>query len=237
MTNADTALLLTGGHSHPPELSMPTLSQVVTDAGLRPVVVTDLEASLAGLADSPHALLVVNALRFTMAHPRYEPFRNEWALSLSNSARDALADWVESGRPLLALHTALVSFDDWPEWGDLIGGRWDWERSSHPPLGTVEIQCDAEHPVTAGLGPFNVTDECYTDLDVRGGNTIVATAMAGGDAQPACWLREVDGCRVAVSTLGHDLQSLDQPQHRRLLTRLIDWLLDSSSTDEETSTT
>ncbi len=226
--------MLTGGHSHPAELSANALAAVLTDAGLRPVVETDLEAALAGLDESDHSLMVFNALRFTMEHQRYDEFRSEWAFSLSSTGRSALTRWVRSGRPLLALHSALVSFDDWPEWGDLIGGRWDWARSHHPPLGEVEIRCDPDHPVTTGLGTFTLFDECYLDLAVGDDNTVVATAhVPGADPQPACWLRAVDESRVAVSAPGHDLRSLDRVEHRALLARLVTWLLDPPP--EETS--
>ncbi|HUW01198.1 MAG TPA: ThuA domain-containing protein [Acidimicrobiales bacterium] len=234
MTGSGTALLLTGGHSHPPEMSIEALREVTTGARLRPIVTTDLEVALDDLGRSNPSLVVVNALRFTMPHPRYDEFRDAWAFSLSAPARRAFAEWIRRGHPVLALHSALVSFDDWDEWGDLIGGRWDWNASHHPPVGPVEVHCDPTHPVTRGLGDFTVTDESYVDLDVRDGNTLVATsATTSGGPQPACWLREVDGSRVAVSALGHDTESLDQPTHRALLARLVDWLLDDRPDAEE----
>jgi hypothetical protein len=220
------ALLLTGGHSHPPDLSVSALTALLDDTGLEAVVTEDLEAGLVGLAEAAPDLVVVNAGRWTMGHPRYDDYRDRWALSLSTAARDALTDWVAAGRPLLALHTALVCFDDWPEWGDLIGGAWDWEHSRHPPVGTVEVTYRPGSPLVDGLADFAVTDECYVDLSLRPGNEVVATMAAEGcDPQPACWVSRAAGRRVVTSTLGHDLRSLDHPAHRALLGRLIDWLL------------
>jgi type 1 glutamine amidotransferase len=218
------ALVLTGGHSHPPELSAPALAAVLGAAGLTPVVATDIEAALGDIDAIAPDLIVVNALRWTMTHPRYAEFREAWALSLSSSARQSLADWVEAGGALLALHAALVCFDDWPGWADLIGARWDWERSRHPPLGPVMVEPDAGHPLARGLSPFTVTDECYVDLDIRPGNEMVAEASTDEiSPQPAAWVRKVGDGRVATSTLGHDLRSLDDPAHRTLLTTLIEW--------------
>lgn len=226
---ADSALVVTGGHSHPPEMSLPVLQELLTDAGLEPVVTQDPEAALAGVSTTRPDLLVVNALRWTMDHSRYADHRDRWALSLSPTARRAVSDAATDGMPVLALHTALVCFDDWPGWGDLIGGSWDWARSHHPPIGAVDVRGADDHPITAGLGAFTVTDECYRDLDLRRGNQVLATAsIEGADPHPVAWVREVDGTRVATSALGHDLRSLEHPAHRALLARSVAWLLDGT---------
>lgn len=227
MSVAGSALLLTGGHSHPPDLSLGALTDLLAGVGLAPVVVEDPEGALAGLTDSDHDLLVVNALRWTMGHPRYAEFRDDWALSLSADARRQLAGWVGSGRPLLALHSAIVSFDDWPEWIDLIGGVWDWSCSSHPPVGPVEVAYPPGVALTADLADFTVHDECYVDLNLHPDVDVVATMTADGcgGPQPACWVLSSGGRRVATSALGHDRRSLDHPAHRALLERLVQWLL------------
>lgn len=228
-----TALVVTGGHSHPPDLSAPALTAVLAEAGLTAVFEQDIEAGLRSLISTDPELLVVNALRWTMAHPRYAEFREEWALSLSHEARDAVEAWVGDGGALLALHTALVCFDDWPGWGDLLGGSWDWDRSRHPDCGPVQVECSAEHSITAGVAPFTVEDECYVDLALRPGIEVVATmTVPGEDSQPAVWVRREGGGRVAVSTLGHDLRSLDEPGHRALLGRLVRWLLAGEGIDD-----
>jgi type 1 glutamine amidotransferase len=207
-------------------MSAAALTAVLDGAGLDTVVVEDLESGLEGLADAAPDLVVVNALRWRMGHPRYDEFRDQWAFSLSDAGRASLTDWVGAGRPLLALHSALICFDDWPGWGDLIGGAWDWDRSHHPPVGPVDVSCRRGSPLTEGLDDFTVTDECYVDLRLGPDCDVVATMTAEGcDRQPACWVRHDAGGRVAASALGHDLRSLDDPAHRALLRRLIDWLL------------
>ena len=234
MSTPPTALLLTGGHSHPAELSVGALTEIVSDAGLETVVSEDPDGALTSLVEADPALLVVNTLRWRMGHPRYAEFREEWAFSLSVEARTALIDWVDAGGRLLALHSALVSFDDWPEWGDLIGASWDWPRSHHPPVGPVDVVYRAGSPLAEGLEDFTVTDECYVDLDLRPGNEIVATMRADGcPPQPASWLRAVGDRRSATSTLGHDRRSLDHRDHRVLLGRLIGWLLAEATPHRE----
>ncbi|MEL7210646.1 MAG: ThuA domain-containing protein, partial [Actinomycetota bacterium] len=225
------ALVVTGGHSHPSEDSVPSLEAVLGATGFDLQVSEDPEAAFVGLAAAPPDLLVVNALRFTMADERYAELRERWALSLGPEARDAVVGYVEGGGRLLGLHTALVSFDDWDGWGDLLGGSWDWGRSSHGPLGEVEVTVADTHPVLRGVRSFTVTDECYAHLALRAGNVELATMVQDGvETQPASWIRRAGSGRVAVSALGHDRRSLDHPEHRRLLVGLVEWL-DAHATD------
>lgn len=236
MTTSRSAVFLTGGHSHPPELSAPAIEDVLGGAGFDRVDVTDdIEHGIARLGESPPDLAVVNSLRWSMPRARDAAHRDEWGFSLSDRGRQTLTDALREGVPLLAMHTALVSFDDWPGWGDLIGGSWNWDRSSHPPVGSVTVVAADDDPVTDGIGSFAVTDECYTDLDMRPGNRVVATmSAAGGPRQPACWLRETASGRVATSALGHDHRSLDDPPHRALIRRLVTWLVHTPPTQDDT---
>ena len=227
------AVLVTGGHSHPPELSQASLTAVLAAAGLQVDVSPDVEEAFRTLADGGPDLLVVNALRFTMGHPRYDEYRQEWAFSLSAPAREAVEGWVTAGGALLALHTALVSFDDWAGWGDLLGGSWDWDRSGHGPIGPVDVRVGASSSLGAGPASFTLTDECYVDLDVRDDVEMVATMSEdAGPVQPACWVRSHGAGRVATSALGHDLRSLDDPSHRALLAGLLAWLVPDLTEDD-----
>lgn len=210
-------LLLTGGRSHPAEASAASLKQVFGDLGLDVDSHEDTEAGLARLDPERHVLLVVNALRFTMTDPRYDGVRTDHAFSLSAAGRDAIIAWHQAGNPILSLHTGVICFDDWPAWRDLLGARWDWGRSFHPPLGTFGVHADGD--------TFQILDECYQDLVLAPGIDIHATSDAG---HPLAWLRDGGPGRVAVDLLGHDARSLDHPGHRRVLTSLVHRLLESN---------
>lgn len=208
-------LLLTGGRGHPPDASAASLKECFGDLGIGVDATEDVEAGLARLDPGRHVLLAVNALRFTMTDPRYDDVRSDHAFSLSVAGRAAIAAWHDAGRPILSIHAGVICFDDWPGWGDLLGARWDWNRSSHPPLATFEV--------CAGDDTFEVFDECYQGLDIDPAVDIVATS---GDRHPLAWVREHGGAKVAVDLLGHDARSLDHLGHRRLLTSLVQRLLE-----------
>ena len=219
------ALILTGGVGHPFADASQALAAILEGVGFDPAITEDIEAGATGLARTGFDLLVVYALRWRMlTGAKYAPLRAQWAYSPSAIVRAVVPRFVRQGGGLLALHTAAVCFDDWPEWGDLIGGAWVWGRSSHPPLGRIIVTpSGAPHPITDGAGPFELRDEVYGDLDMRAGNVALAMADAGRGAQPVLWAREAGRGRVVTDLLGHDRAALEQPVHRRMIAGAALW--------------
>lgn len=97
------------------------------------------------------------------------------------SVRSTLADLQQSGCGLVFVHHAIAGWPTWPEYAELIGGRFHYQPGTlagveYPDSGyrfdvthTVEV-IDPDHPVCAGLGDsFTLTDElyCFPVLDDR----------------------------------------------------------------------
>ena len=220
------ALILSGGVGHPFEATSAQVVELLAEIGITAVIDDDLEAALDDLAATPVDLLVVNALRWRMEAERYARLRDEWAFSLSSAGREAIEDHLRAGRPLLALHTAAICFDDWPRWGEIVGAAWNWERSFHPPLGEVEIAVATDqHAITADLRDFRIVDEVYGFMDVADDVEPLAWGTHSDHQHPLLWAREVDSARVVYDALGHDQRSFDHPQHREIIRRSVRWLL------------
>lgn len=219
-------LILTGGIGHSFADAAPALADLLAEAGIVSTVTDDIEGGLEALERGGFDLVTVYALRWRMlGSEKYAPHRDAWAFSLSPQGRERLTGFVTGGGGLLALHTALVCFDDWPGWKDLTGGVWCWGRSSHPPLGPVTVSpTESPHPITAGLPDFTLTDEAYRDLDLAPDIVALATVVAAdGGGGPALWARTVGRGRAVADTVGHDRASLEQPTHRHILTRAALW--------------
>jgi type 1 glutamine amidotransferase len=225
------ALIYTGGISHPFESAAPALAGILADAGLVPEVTFELDRVLAVLSERPDALLVNYALRWSMTqHEKYAPDRTRWALSIPEVACAAIAGHVRAGGGLLGLHTASICFDDWPAWGEVLGGRWRWGVSHHPALGPVTASLGGEDVLTRGLGDFTVTDEAYSELEVEPSARVVATVTGVGSTrpQPAVWMHDYGLGRAVYDSLGHDAASLNHPIHRRLIQRAALWAIGES---------
>ena len=231
-------LILIGGIFHPFEEASEALADCLSGAGITSMITSDIEGGLAQLAAGDQFdLLTIYALRWRMTqHEKYVPYRDEWAFSLSPEGRAAIRSHVENGGGLLALHTASICFDDWPEWGHVLGGAWDWSRSFHPDLGLIRVNIASQnHPVTAGLGDFEVEDEIYHHLALRPGIEPLLSAEASREDGPQTimWARDLDEGRVVYDALAHDAASSPNATHGRLLRRAALWALGRSDADIE----
>jgi uncharacterized protein len=129
--------------------------------------------------------------------------------------------------PVLAVHAAVNSFPDSELWAATIGARWVDGRSWHPEFGELKAVPgrDDGSPLRE-LRPLTLQDERYLDLEMRA--PVVPLYRHSDDAgglQPSVWVRESAGVRAAYDAYGHDERSYDSAEHRRLLLRLVRWLL------------
>ena len=130
---------------------------------------------------------------------------------------------------MLALHAATICFDDWPEWKALVGGRWAWGTSSHPPFGHFDVTVHPDRHEIVGAAPrsFQTEDEAYGFLDLADDIVPLATATHGGVTHPLIWARSVGRGRVVHDALGHSVEGYRVPAHRDIVSAAIRWLLPS----------
>lgn len=84
------------------------------------------------------------------------------AVDKQHRLEKSLADFIRSGKGLVAIHAATNAFLDWYEYGDIIGARFD----NHPWLAGSEVTFKVEepnHPVAAAFSEptFTITEETY----------------------------------------------------------------------------
>ena len=90
----------------------------------------------------------------------------------SEAFRRAILDRFDAGRGAVAMHHALAGWADWPEWSELLGGRFLYEAgdlrgrreldSGYRHDVSYDANVVADHPITVGLpARFRVTDEVY----------------------------------------------------------------------------
>jgi type 1 glutamine amidotransferase len=149
---------------------------------------------------------------------------------------DLLSFVRDDGKGFVAAHTATTAFESWPEFGDLIGARYD----GHPwntAYGTV-INEDPEFPATKHLPPtFAFTDEFYqakefTREKIRVLLRLEVAKMApnpelhrtDGDF-PLAWAKTYGKGRVFYSSLGHAASTWDNPDVYRMYFEALQWSL------------
>jgi uncharacterized protein len=206
----------------------PSAASITTTIVQSPTEFFDLLRAAAEGKREPWNLVTVNALRWRMEAARYASQRAEWAYEIDPVDLALIAGHVTSGGGLLAMHTAAICFDADPTWRRLLGAAWNWERSSHPEVASVFVDCTiagTAHPVTAELEPFAIVDEIYGFLDQVDDIEPLLTATHGALAHPVLWARLVGSGRVVTDLLGHGVESLTHPTHRTILRRAAAWAI------------
>lgn len=136
---------------------------------------------------------------------------------------DALSRWVERGNALVGIHSASVAGKSLTAYHQLLGGRFE----SHPPQCqfTVTPRHDP-HPITAGIGAFQVHDELYFH-DSMGDGEVLAATVHEGQLHPMLWTRRHGTGAVAYFAPGHDAKVWNLPEFRTITTRCVQWALAS----------
>ena len=149
---------------------------------------------------------------------------------------DLLAFVKEDGKGFVAGHTATTAFQSWPEFGDLLGARYD----GHPwntAYGTV-INEDPSFPATKHLPPtFNISEEFYQAsefsrdkirvllrLDVAKMPSNPELHRTDGDF-PLAWAKMYGKGRVFYSAFGHAASAWDNPDVYRMYFEALKWSL------------
>ena len=132
--------MLVGGIYHPFAETAAAIKRCLSGVGVETETTDDIDTGFVRLAEGGFDLLTVHCLRWSMTqHAKYAPFRKQYEYLMRQSARDAILDHLARGGGLLGIHTAGISFDDWPEWRDVLGAAWRWGQSYHPPIGPIEV--------------------------------------------------------------------------------------------------
>ncbi len=229
------AVVLSGGLTHDFVATTACLVEHLESAG----ATAEIHSGVGGVEDSllalPRAdLYVVNALRWTMTGPavpeRYRTQADVEGASPSAAAREALTAHLAAGGGVLAMHTAALCFDDWPDWGEILGARWVWGHSQHPPLGPpIAVSVCGDHALVRGIDDFTVVDEVYGDLEVAADvRPLLSAPQPGPDGRvmPLLWVREHGGGRVVYDALGHHPPSYAVPEHAEIVRRAVRWAAD-----------
>ena len=226
-------LLITGGWAHDFVHTAPVLATIIDGTAAVSVktdVVDDLDEAARALATRDFDVITVYACWFRMLDPRYsEENRARWSRTLTPELRAGLEEHRDSGRPLFAMHTAPICFDEWPQWGEWIGGAWQWGTSFHPAPAELTIDVVGDHPIVHGMSTFTITDERYSKL-ARSPQSAVQLAsrpLEAGDTgtEPTLWVHDRPERRAVFNALGHSVSSLEHPNHRTLIRRSMAWLL------------
>jgi uncharacterized protein len=150
---------------------------------------------------------------------------------------DLLAFVKDDGKGFVAAHSGATAFFSWPEFGELIGGRFD----EHPwgiAAATVVVD-DPTFPAMVGFPRRSVREDEHYQLKDFSRDRLRVLAHLDPSALdltrplvhrkdadfPVAWALEYGRGRVFYSTLGHAVESWDDPVLQQMYVNAIRWSL------------
>jgi uncharacterized protein len=152
--------------------------------------------------------------------------------------KELLAFVRDDGKGLVAAHTGLTAFESWPEFGEMLGGRYD----GHPwhQQGTV-INEGGDFPATRHFPPtFTIDDEFYQAKNFSPNARVLLRldvskmpphAELRNQGFPLVWVKNYGKGRVMYSSFGHDASIYDNRDVAQMFLEGIKWALGLSEGD------
>lgn len=149
---------------------------------------------------------------------------------LDDKGRENLRAFVESGKGLVVLHHAIADYQTWSWWSkEVVGGRYLLQQEGATPGSTykhdeeLRVSPVAQHPITAGLSPFNLTDETYKGMWISPTVKVLLKTDNPTSDGPVAWISPYGKSRVVCVQLGHDSKAHRNPAFREIVKRSILW--------------
>jgi len=161
-------------------------------------------------------------------------------VALDEKQKAELSAFVRDGKGFVAAHVGLTAFESWPEFGEILGGRYDehpWGTAS----GTV-INEDPTFPATKHFpATFPFVDEFYQAKNAPRDKIRVLLRLDVSKMPPhedlrnrdypLAWAKMYGKGRVFYSSLGHASETWDNRDVRQMYFEAIKWALGMTDGD------
>jgi type 1 glutamine amidotransferase len=141
----------------------------------------------------------------------------------SGNPKAAIERVVAQGQGIVVLHHALLAWEKWEFWNQLIG----FENRNFRYKEGLDLNitvADQDHDITQRLANFTITDEGYVLHGEYDGKGKVLLSTEHPDAmKQVVWAREQEKSRVVCVTLGHDHLAWSNPEFQEVLRSSIEW--------------
>ncbi len=152
---------------------------------------------------------------------------------ISAEQKAAYISLLQKGKAFIYLHHALVSYQDWPEFVMFVGGQYhtrpvfiggDTLRANYRDNELVPVTIeDTKHPVTRGIGNFEIRDEIYMNAEIRPTVRPLLSTTHPESMKYLGWINQYGNSEVLYIQLGHGGSGLSNPNFRKLLRQAIEW--------------
>ena len=214
-------LIMSGKNNHDWKKTTPALKKIYEESGRFTVEVANDVKSLTAENFDKYDVIVCNYTTW----PKIKGER--WP---KNTEKEFLK-YIKEGHGFVLFHAASTAWNDWPEFGELIGMKWKKGYTSHGYQHSFTIKIsDINHPVTKGMKDFqHVKDEMYAKQIKSDIAQVLATAYSAkkqkgsGLVEPMIVITEYGKGRVFHNALGHCVYGMSGAGFKTLMLRGTEW--------------
>ncbi len=157
-------------------------------------------------------------------------FYDSWQ-QITKEEKQAYLGLTEKRKGLVFMHHALVSYQNWPEFTSIIGGKYqlpapdiDSEKlSGYKHDIWMRVITNRNHPVTKRIDDFDIFDEGYTNLQVLPTVTTLLTTENEFCHPIIGWAHQVENSKVVYLLPGHAAPGLHSPAYKQIILNSIRW--------------
>jgi type 1 glutamine amidotransferase len=158
-------------------------------------------------------------------------FYDMWK-TISESEKAAYIKLTEQGKPFLFLHHSIASYQNWPEFEKIVGGKY-FEKGENVPsnlLSTydhdnwVYSKVETYTPVTKGFRDLRFFDEVYGNVRVADNVIPLLRTRHPKSMEIIAWENRYNKSKIIYIQSGHDKRTFEEPDYRRLLFQAIEYL-------------
>ena len=161
-------------------------------------------------------------------------FYDMWK-TISNKEKAAYIKLTEQGKPMLFLHHSIASYQNWPEFENILGGKY-FEKDRKVP---EELWSNFEHdvwvyskvekytPVTEGFSELRFFDEIYGNVRISEGVIPLLKTTHPKSMDIIAWENHFNASTIIYLQPGHDYRTYEAKDYRKLVLQSIKFLAKS----------
>lgn len=139
---------------------------------------------------------------------------------------------LKEGKGMVFLHHSLVSYQEWDEFINIIGGRYHLENymKDSSRLSGYEHDLDLQvkvmdkaHPVSFNMQDFRIHDEGYFNIEMIPSAYPLLEVNHPSCAKYVAWANECEKSRIVYILLGHDKHAYQNDSFRSLVENAVKW--------------
>lgn len=153
--------------------------------------------------------------------------------SITEVQKQAYIQLLEQGKGMIFMHHALVSYQNWDQFKQIIGGKYHSDSAivegkvykstyEHDVMINAYAE-DAEHPIMNGITDFQIFDEVYGNCEILSSVSPLLTTDHPNSMKYIAWTNPFGNSEVVYIQSGHGPEGYQNENFRKIVHQSINW--------------